>query len=251
MAFEFDKVEKQSLIKQVAATGILDLSFRGLTEIPFFVWRLKRLRRLRLDHNDLEGEFSVPSDCQWPVLEVVDISHNRFSSLSSTICMLHSKKFKMLDVSFNKLCSIPHTAIVLVRNSGLIDQTWRQWFLRLYDGESRESLNQHLLAYKAKVICHHADTIILDSDSFWYGLPDLRINVCGNFFHELDELELTKMVTEKFKEQEKQREEDADTWLKRSKSMSNAVLETKDRRRKQQRELQEARDAKHAGKRSL
>ena len=100
-------LEKKQLEAVVAETGVLDLSYRELSEVPSFVWKLSSLRVLRLDHNVLEGHLRLPKDINVPLLQRLDLSHNRITRVPKEFANFADPHFEMLDLSFNQLTELP------------------------------------------------------------------------------------------------------------------------------------------------
>lgn len=81
------------LIQKAKASNIfkLDLSGRGITELPEELFELKQLKILSLDHNEI---WEIPNAItQLSALEVLDLSHNQLVSIPKIIDELPNLKF--------------------------------------------------------------------------------------------------------------------------------------------------------------
>ena len=99
--------EQKRLEKVVAKTGVLDLSFRGLSEAPAFVWKLSSLRVLRLDHNEIEVIALPKAAVCLPNVQRIDLSSNRIREISANLAEVCGDDFQMLDLSHNQLRELP------------------------------------------------------------------------------------------------------------------------------------------------
>jgi hypothetical protein len=96
------KDSKQKVSKKVVET--LDWSYASLLAVPDELPRYKRLINLRLDNNNLEN---IP----WEIfmgledLETVNLAANKISTLPEIL--EHWKSIQVLDLSFNKIVSVP------------------------------------------------------------------------------------------------------------------------------------------------
>jgi len=71
------------------------------------VWTLSNLRSLNLSHNEI-ADVKVPRDAKLPLLEEVDLSFNRLTTLPQKIEHLtESATFRFLDVSSNDINEFP------------------------------------------------------------------------------------------------------------------------------------------------
>ncbi len=115
----FSKDERKALEQVVGRTGTLDLSYRGLEEVPEWVFRLTGLRRLLVHHNRLT-HFRGPAHkeaSRLVLLEEVDASFNEIGDLGDGKWVNDLKLVDVfrLDLSFNNLTSIPANFFFLMQ----------------------------------------------------------------------------------------------------------------------------------------
>ncbi|MFA5207732.1 MAG: leucine-rich repeat domain-containing protein [Candidatus Paceibacterota bacterium] len=104
-----------SLIKNVINTNLsvsndtnaikLDLSNKGLTKVPEYVFSMKQLEELNLSNNQLTG--AIPSQIgQLKNLKILNLSHNLMTGLPAELGQL--SQLTELDVSYNSLTGLPN-----------------------------------------------------------------------------------------------------------------------------------------------
>lgn len=94
---------------------MIDLSNRGLTECPSFVWKLASARVIKLDHNRLT-QVVIPSGAiALNDVEEIDLSNNLLEEVPEIFatCRAAEKRLRRLDVSSNRLCALPPAYHVL------------------------------------------------------------------------------------------------------------------------------------------
>jgi len=97
-----EKVEKEQAIE-------LDLSGRGLTQLPKKIAMLKNLKVLDLSNNKLE--YLPKSFTQLKNLKTLDLSYNDLSDLPKEF--VHLRELTQLNLSYNKLAKLPEEVIQL------------------------------------------------------------------------------------------------------------------------------------------
>jgi hypothetical protein len=95
-------------VEEVATTEgrkatCLDLSDKGLTELPAEIAELRELEELNLADNELNE--LPPEVCQLPELEKLDLSGNEIEELPAEICSLEN--LEELDLASNRLEEVP------------------------------------------------------------------------------------------------------------------------------------------------
>ncbi len=106
--FALMELNKKAFQRQVAADGVLDLSFQELTEVPEWVWTLTHLRSLNLSNNHI-AELRLPSVINCPALESIDLSFNELTEVPENLADRFGGDvtFQFLDLRFNKLKRLP------------------------------------------------------------------------------------------------------------------------------------------------
>ena len=172
------------LKQEVFDSGILDLSHRGLRAIPKWVWKLSKLRVLKLDHNEIR-EINIPKKhrVRKEALRVIDVSYNKIEELPPYLMVMVTEEFELLDVSFNQLSDIPEELYNLVmkqelrievegtsywtnrNNCNLLDANWGGYHGKKPKG-GEYVYGRHSYVSKAKIV---------------FGIEDqLRIKIEGN-----------------------------------------------------------------------
>lgn len=83
----------------------LNLSDRGLREVPSDLFSKTDLERLNLSHNSLSG--SLPAEVHnLTRLRVLDLSYNDFTGVPAEVGQL--RELQVLDLSHNRLTGLPH-----------------------------------------------------------------------------------------------------------------------------------------------
>lgn len=83
----------------------LDLSGRGLTEVPGDVFGRTEIEKLNLSQNELTG--SLPAEVRHLTqLRVLDLSYNQFTDVPAEVGQL--RNLQVLDLSYNDLTGLPH-----------------------------------------------------------------------------------------------------------------------------------------------
>lgn len=92
-----------SLVVGEGAT--LDLSGRGLTEVPQDIFTRTEIEKLNLSDNKLTG--ALPAEVRHlKNLRVLDLSHNNFTGVPAEVGQL--RELQVLDLSYNNLTGLPY-----------------------------------------------------------------------------------------------------------------------------------------------
>jgi Leucine-rich repeat (LRR) protein len=96
----------------VVGEGVtLDLSGRGLTEVPKDIFTRIDVERLNLSRNNLTG--SLPAEVRHlENLRVLDLSYNKFTGVPAEVGQL--SKLQVLDLSYNNLTGLPNELGALI-----------------------------------------------------------------------------------------------------------------------------------------
>lgn len=102
--FDKDSYEKFSEIEEDdALIEWLSLSDCGLNNLPDKIFKIKGLKGLDLEFNNISGIYSPTRNMR--ELKYISLSHNNFKALPDTLRLL--KELKILDASYNNIESIP------------------------------------------------------------------------------------------------------------------------------------------------
>lgn len=111
---EVDKVEKgdgsvpntdtQKLNKQTGSSNILDLSSKGITKVPEYVFSKTDIEKLDLSNNIITGSLQAEIR-HLQNLKVLDLSNNDFTGVPAEIGQL--KNLEVLDLSNNRITGLP------------------------------------------------------------------------------------------------------------------------------------------------
>jgi len=85
--------------------GVLDLSGKGLTKAPSYIFNRINIEELNLSNNNLEGALQAEIR-HLQNLKVLNLSSNRFTGVPAEIGQL--KELEVLDLSNNLLTGLPY-----------------------------------------------------------------------------------------------------------------------------------------------
>ncbi|MEK7514886.1 MAG: leucine-rich repeat domain-containing protein [Patescibacteria group bacterium] len=98
-------VDTPEVAEQKAIGGTLDMSGKGLTKVPSYVFEAREIAVLDLSNNALSG--SLPAEVrQLQNLKVLDLSNNVFTGVPAEIGQLVN--LEVLDLSNNKITGLPN-----------------------------------------------------------------------------------------------------------------------------------------------
>ena len=87
-------------------TGVtLDLSGKGLTKAPSYIFNMTNLVRLDLSHNSLDGALQAEVG-KLKNLKILDLSNNKFTGVPAEVGRLEN--LETLDLSNNLLTGLPY-----------------------------------------------------------------------------------------------------------------------------------------------
>lgn len=89
----------------VSARKTLDLSDKGLTQVPEYVFSNNSIEKLDLSNNKLTG--ALPAEVRHlQNLKILDLSNNQFTGVPAEIGQL--KNLEVLDLSNNSITGLPY-----------------------------------------------------------------------------------------------------------------------------------------------
>jgi len=86
-------------------TGVIDLSNRGLSKVPTYVFDRTETSVLNISYNSLTGALQAEVR-QLKNLKTLDLSHNSFTGVPAEVGQL--TLLETLDLSYNRITGLPH-----------------------------------------------------------------------------------------------------------------------------------------------